>query len=1009
MLNLHELYLKSFSWQTQPEERQLVTDALLNFYNDPQSTLSILDFLTKEQDVNIRHAASIGLKRTIKNNWKSQLVNSQFRDMILAALINILQNETVSIIRHCLVQGMVPIFKTEANRWPQLFELVTNLTSDTSRLDAFEFAMYLISYFAPSLAPASVSDNINFFISLCNFAFNTNDIDLIDTSCGLVAVLIRVVDDDNDLLALGPVFEKMIEIYSNSLSGNEDYANRIASKVSFAFICDRYPFPNDAILSKLFEAVPKNPIIAFGPISQFIECSGKKLAHVLPNIIQQTLSIAGSLFVDAPLEGNTDSMYVLYAIEAAASTMKKRATFEKLLELISTNTPQESIVSAMAISRVMHVSSEAVTKNLSTLSQFFLNILKIPHICAKEVAADSIKEIAQLLEEGKSSIANQFIPPLLELLDCEEPSLVKHTLSALCKLFSCCDIDSSMIGIALQKLCNLLQPNSPARSSDVFDTLSSLVFSSGEDVAPYTSTLFPLILQTASLPEENDPTLKANAIESLSNILRFSTLDSNSVNNAISLIVTSGQTNDFDVRSSVMIALSNLLAVNIPQILNFNGPIQKLVSVYINEEIEADPQAQEDDEFEDEDDGEIERALTGNQNQINSLTNTLLLIKNIYKLQPQLGPSNPEEWMTFCINCMNSISDDLSVAATLAALYILFRVQIIPDQFFQALQENFESDSCIIVGSCFKVISRFLENNISISEDVIKFTVEKGGKALVSKLPCQNEEFIASDNDTLTLSMQVNRFFSVLATKIPSIFPINEFIDHKKYVDGEFEMSQYIGVLRQYYLNFGPQIQLLKKKVIIKTFFTNLNICDFNVIPEPLIAIRNVLEREPNLIERYMNDLITFIQTLFQQEDEGQVHFWATITNAISLLCSLIKINPSNFDYALWLPHILSHLPVQGDEMEAEHIYSTLLFLIQNNQNILSQYPKEFLRIFAQTLGLKDKVFSSFHLSNETILGIIQTFMQLMQTPGSDEVFTSSLPDQLSQERCKQRVANISQ
>ena len=68
MLNLHELYLKSFSWQTQPEERQLVTDALLSFYNDPQSTLSILDFLTKEQDVNIRHAASIGLKRTIKNS-----------------------------------------------------------------------------------------------------------------------------------------------------------------------------------------------------------------------------------------------------------------------------------------------------------------------------------------------------------------------------------------------------------------------------------------------------------------------------------------------------------------------------------------------------------------------------------------------------------------------------------------------------------------------------------------------------------------------------------------------------------------------------------------------------------------------------------------------------------------------------------------------------------------------------------------------------------------------------
>ncbi|OHT05306.1 hypothetical protein TRFO_26922 [Tritrichomonas foetus] len=1001
--NLRDLFIKSLSPEISPEERQCVTEGLLLMYTNPQSSLDLLQFLMNEPNETIRKAASIGLKKSLSNNWKKVLVTSQFHEPILNALILIFQNETNLLIRHLLVQSIIPIFKTDAGSWPQLFELITNLTNDKSRPDAVEFAIYLISYLVPYIAPAVTSANLGLFLSLCEFAFESNNQDLIDTACGLVAVLVREVDEQ-EIPLLTPVFSKLLEVYASFLP--TEYGQRISNKISFAFVAYAYPFPDEVILSKLFEVVPQNPVLAFGPIHQFIESKGKKLQPLLPNIIQQTLAVATTLFEDAPLEDNSDAMYVLYAIEVCASTMKKRVFFSQLLQSISTNTMQESIISAMAISRVIHNSSESVTKNLSHLSRFFLNILQIPHICAKEIAADSIKEIAPLLEEGHSTIAIQFMTPLIELLNCNEPELLKYVLLALRKLFVCCDIEVNLISPALQGLCRLLQAPAPVPSAIVFDAISSLVFSAGEDVAPFVETLFPLIVQTASMPEENDPNLKANAIEALSNLLRFTNSGDDSINKALSIIVCAGQTNDFDIRGAVMISLSNLLTVNLPQLVNFAEPIHTMISVYINEEIQEDPQVEEPDFDEDGDDEEIERMFSANQSQINSLTNTLLLIKNIYKLYPQLAPQSPLEWYNFSINCMKSITDDLTVAATLASLYIVMKAAADPNPFLTALRENFTNSSAVIVACCFKVITRFLENNIPLNEEIIKFTIDAGRKALAGGLDCQDLDVLASDNSDLTLSMQVNRFFAELATKMPQAFPINEYIDHGKHVEGEFEISQYIGVLRQYYINFGQNMHKIAKSKMIRTFISNLEICNFTVIPEPLIALRNVLERENSIIAQHLGGIISFIQSLFEQENEGQVHYWSTMTNAVSFLCSLMKMNTESFDFNTWLPHILAILPVKGDEMEAEHIYSTLLWLIQNNPNIVGQCSTELIRIFAQTLGLKEKMLTSFNLSQETLQGIVRILVNLLQTiPGGNDILTGSFTDPLSYNRCQARIS----
>lgn len=1018
---LHTLLSKSLLTDISQEERQQVTASLQEIYNNPQSTLDIIQFLLNEQQTLIRRAASIGFKTSLSKNW-SQIKETDLREPVKDALLNIFQNEQNKLTRHNLVQWSTPIFDSDANEWISLFNFVSNLSKNKMKTDDIEFAMYLISYFVPYLAPSNIDANLQFFLELVNFAFDSQKTDLIDTACGVIAVLINNIDNTEAMQAMDDIFTKMLDFYIFTLSNSESNKNdaiSITEKVAFAFEGENYPIPIEDIFSKLSEAVQYDPVLAFNPIIEFLNSCGKSFSSAFSDIIQQTLSIAVSLFVDGTLEDNEDSMYILLAVETISNKMKPRVFFPKLLEMLSeyNSTPQNTIISAMTISRVIKTSKEAIVKNISQLSKLIFATLQIDHICAKEVSLDIIKEIASLFEEGESDISSQFMKPIIELLDCDQSNVIKHSLSTLKQLLLCTDIESNLIDSLLQTLSKLLESPNNIPTYDILDVISALVFSIGDDIPPYVESLYPLIIQTASISEEEDPILKAYSIEALSNILRFSNLNDELIEQSLTLIIKSGQTADYDIRSSVMRSLSNILVKKIPQIVNFAEPIQELIGVYINDEITNDKEENEDDEDEGAD---VFDQFIGSQNQISCKINTYLLIKNIFKLYPQLAPEDPTQLFDFAVSNMTAFFEDLAIAATLAALYMLLAVpkSLDPTQFFEKLTENFDNIGASLVSQTFKVVARFLENDVPIPKEILIFAIEKGKLALDDKLDCQEED-VVTDNSRLTLSMQVNRFFAEVATKSPEDFPINIYIDYENQIgqnSDEFEISQCIGVLRQLYINSGEGKSIvlasIQKKKIISSFFSTLNICDFTVLPEPLIALKNVLERDSDKILPKMQSVLEFIANLFSSENEGQMHYWSTMTTAVSFLCSFMKLSLDSFDLKSWLPHMLHVLPVKGDEMEAENIYANLVWLIELpnvGNDVLNEFGPEFIRIFAQTFGMKEKVINSLKLSSETKQKMAKILINLLQNAeGAAEIYEQVFTDeQQAKERCQKYLESI--
>jgi hypothetical protein len=389
------------------------------------------------------------------------------------------------------------------------------------------------------------------------------------------------------------------------------------------------------------------------------------------------------------------------------------------------------------------------------------------------------------------------------------------------------------------------------------------------------------------------------------------------------------------------------------------------------------------------------------QNQLNSLTNGILLIKNIFKRAPELLPIEINPWIEFCVMSMDGFSDDLCVAAILGAAYGVLRIGAYPP-FFIALIKSFESESGTVIGAAFKVVSRFLEADLEMPKELLSKALEIGKSALKQRLDCQDRD---AEDETSSISLQTNvyRFYAALASKSYADFPLDLFVDHGNSIIRPFEKSQYIGVLRQFYTNHFVEIPSLTKKFVIKSFLGSLSICIGGVLPEPILAIRAVLEREAVVIENQLPEVLQFLQEILDRENEGEVHYWSTMTDGVSLLCTVMRVRPEGFDIGFWLPKMLAKLPVRGDEMEADHIYET----IAGVSEVIAEMEggvHELIRVYAQTLALKDKVLESLHLKRETYGRMLEQLRVLAAHPQYGEVLGVALPTEALRVRFLQRI-----
>lgn len=953
MAEVREILLKSYS-STSTEEVSQATNALLELQNNPEAIFVFYQIFASNDIRTLRQSAIVAFGKTLKNTWKQVFVGNENGEKIKSLVLEFFNNETDSVLTFTLVHAIDTIFKTDAASWSNIYTLIFQLAQGSP--NQLALSLYLSQYLIPKLSAEQI--DIASFCQLAANALQAQDPDIIVHACGLASVIIYYTNltESKEVQVL---FDLIMNAFQASLS-DPKFAARVSARIAFCFKTEDFHIPAPDLVSHLltfFDNEELNPNLylpIFTLIEELVGRFGKDLREMLPQLLMKTILMASRIYNEDQLyEGQEDMIYILGTFETISKTVRNRRLFDEIFQSVQQSDAEEPpslfMAKIIAFFNIIEHCSEAIMKNIDGVCNFLIERLNIGILGVQEVAVMALEEIGKLLQEGQDSIGNNILRPLIEMIcsdqvDPENPDLmvvIDHALDAIAKILSTIDIDSEEYSQTLLQTVKTYIDNGISRSK-CFNVLSNLVFSIGEGVSNYSDDLLELMSEwIVNMAEGDDPTLKQNMIEALGNILRFcKNINDEKPRMAADYIIQSYDTEDLEIRSAIIVAIENLILIKSPVLAEYSEQliviINQALELYVNTAPEDENEAAEEDELGD-DEEDFEESHE--QLQIRYIQDAILMMRMLYKYLPELVPEDDSEWARMILNMMGSGSEDIQVASTQCAAYFCLRkisIGIDVTEFYVAALKNISDESSFVAGAAFKFFASLFEKlddaqRAAFPEQLLSELIQQATQAL-------KQEYDDDDGTMLENSARLYRFWAAVATSYPQFFPLAEFIDHGNKLQREesfFEISQFIGVLRQFYnsTNALTGVPEILKKFVIKHMM-NIDICDFSVIPEPILGIMAIAEKEPQIVYNHLQSIIEKLLEILQADETGEMHYFSTKADAMSLICTLLNKFPDDMPWDDCAACMAASLPVRGDDMEAEHIYSSLLAYLSSREEI---------------------------------------------------------------------------
>ena len=986
---LKALLIRTYSVTEGKEE---VTEALTRAYADPENLTQFMDIFVSSGDKTLRQAAIISFGKSVRKSWNA-IAGSEIAQRIKQGLFEFFASEQDKLLLFNLVHAIEFLFGKE--EWPELFEFLAQMSGGNPT--QFDLCLYLSQYLIIKLEPEAFEANQQFFIEIATNGLQSENQDTIVYACGLASVLIYCTKaEENE--AIMELFTLMITAFQNSMN-DINLASRISARISFSFQAGDFHIPAQELIGQLLalfqnpELDPKFYVVICMLIEDLIQKCGKDIKEQLGDILTACLQATATVYTDDTLDMQEDFLYIPGAIEEACKSIRNRHFFDIFFETISSETPGEVAAGTYSFYRCIEYMNEAIMKNIEKIVDFLIERLNYEDsVCVQEASAMSMEEVAKLLQEGQDEVGNKMIQALIEKIseDFDTTNVISHCLDSLAKLLETSDINIEFVQPLLERLVEFIQNG--VLISQTYNVVSNLVFSVGPQIVDFVQDLYPIIIEGAQVDENDDPTLKQNAIEALGNLLRFAgeQLQENFAE-CIGLFIETYETEDLELRSSVIVAIENLILVASPALEPFKEQIIEMVNAAIQHFEETSPEINGEEDIEDDEEEDGDNKVEKYAGEVRYIEDAVLMIKHIYKNAPFLIPEDQALWAQECLKMMDCGNEDIQVSATLASTYIwinLIKAGEAPDSIYEAAFKNLDAGGPLVVASAFRLFTHFIENEIVPGEEFFEQLLEK---AVEQTNADYGDEM---GQDELDVSAKLYKFWAIIATKFPNQFPLNRFIDNGKRIlssSGNFEKSQYLGVVRQLYFS-GIEIGGLVKKILLRMFFENIDICDFSVIPEPIIAIKQLLDVQPEIVAPNLEAILENVCEKLEAEYDGEIHFYTTIADIISLLCSVMNKFTDSFDWDAIFPSMIAALPVRGDEMEAEHIYSSIIAAVQNSESAQA-YSGDVLIGFAKTLAQTDQQIESYKLNSETYTALVQWTKQAIAQDGAEAAVNEALDE----------------
>jgi hypothetical protein len=143
------------------EQAREITRVLLEAYGRPETIFLLLEILGTSPAKGLGQSAALGLRRCLLFRWQDTLAESDACEVVKQLWLAVLPIQRHLIVAQNLIESSKELFRTEAQKWPELWAALPTLT-DTP--DHVIVGNYLIAELAEHLDKTFIVDNLPTFV-----------------------------------------------------------------------------------------------------------------------------------------------------------------------------------------------------------------------------------------------------------------------------------------------------------------------------------------------------------------------------------------------------------------------------------------------------------------------------------------------------------------------------------------------------------------------------------------------------------------------------------------------------------------------------------------------------------------------------------------------------------------------------------------------------------------------------------------------------------------------------
>jgi hypothetical protein len=297
------------------------------------------------------------------------------------------------------------------------------------------------------------------------------------------------------------------------------------------------------------------------------------------------------------------------------------------------------------------------------------------------------------------------------------------------------------------------------------------------------------------------------------------------------------------------------------------------------------------------------------------------------------------------------------------------------------------------------------------AEADVRAVAELALQGVAGELTCQ-----AGRHDyDIDLGSAIYGLLRGIAEATPAAFPLERFVAAAQKVAARgapFEVAEVVGTLAACFAGGHADMPSLYKKFVVRMFVDKLAICDFHTPPDPIAAVRVVIDREPEMLASEVPAILGFLEALLAGEYEGQLLFRCTLEYAVSLLFVMFRVVlRERMDVARFMPRMLAALPVGSDSPEEGLIiYASLVEVCGDFPELMGQFGVEVVRVLAQAMAVKEKEWRQLALPEEVTRACVVLLGNLVGSMRQGrEIVIASVGDEAAMQRLTRRMEEFAE